>query len=516
MKSQTTFKETFEDIASQFQIKGKISDTHASFGDGFGRLEINFELIDENTGSVFVYLYVRTTSWDFPGERTDANEFISVLLAAFLRIDVNLSCSLIDIPHPAVEAPETEIYARYVVPEQPQNAIYILGNEGTEKFKEILIAVNYFTLLLPKLFDWSLQEKDGEMVAIPGYNWLKASDWAESVANSIGEPWVHLDWPDTFEELLELEKNGLIETNENEQVQFVFRTNPNWKHYRSINTRITVYEAPSAASALNKRIQTESPWNYIEGIDSKLFLSQNTRNSIGYVDYKLAHKILATLCLPEAEPDIVYIPLEQDFVAASHKHLVFMQRECGRKQFENEREKIRKRHEKESSLLFPVVNFQWNEKINDAEFENLILDLLKREAGVQRARLVSVANERDGGKDILCEWITIPTTGDSISEEVPPSIFRRVIVQCKAYNKSVGKSHVRDIRDTVEHHEATGYFLAVSSQITTTLTDHLDLLRRRGNIWVDWWTRSELEERLSRHQDIAHKYSSIVQIISRT
>jgi hypothetical protein len=387
----------------------------------------------------------------------------------------------------------------------------MLDDEGAKKLKAILTTVQYFKFMLPQLFDWSPEEKDGEIVMIPGYDWLKASKWAGCVANAIGEPWVELGLPDTFEELWRLKEDGQIELDGNEHIQFAFRTNPNWKHYRSINTKITVYEAPTMASTFLERIQVKPPWNSIEGINAKLYLSENTRNAIDYEDSKLANKILSTLCLPDDVSDIVYIPLEYDFAAVSRQYLIFMQRECGRKRFESEREKVRKRHERESTLLFPLVNFRWNEQINDAEFENLILDLLKREPGVHRARLVSVANERDGGKDILCEWFTAPLAVESVSEQVPPTVFRRVIVQCKAYSKSVGKSEVRDIRDTIDHHQATGYFLAVSSQITTTLTDHLDSLRRRGNIWVDWWTRSELEERLSKHRDIAQKYQNVVQ-----
>jgi hypothetical protein len=511
MKSQAAFDTIFETISDQLELEGVVGDTRASFSDSLAPLIVHFDFIDEETRSVFVYFYVRTTSWDLPGERTDANELISVLLATFLHVELGLSCSLIDIPHPAGDMPETEIYARYIVPEQPQNATYILNDEGVEQLKRILAVTQYFKLLLPHLFDWSPEERDGEMVTVPGYDWNKASRWAGYIANTIGEPWVEFDWPDTFEELLELSDSGKVEIDGNEGIQFVFRANPDWKHYRSINTGITVYEARAAASVLLERIQANPPWDCVEGIDSKLFLSERSRTAIAYDNLDFATKILSTLCLPDDKPNIVFVPLEQDFVAISRQHLVFMRRECGRRQFENEREKIRKRHEKESSLLFPLVNFHWNEQIGDAEFERLVLDLLKREPGVHRARLVSVANERDGGKDILCEWFTTPTTTDDVSDEAPPTVFRRVIVQCKAYSKSVGKSDVRDIRDTVDHHEATGYFLAVSSQITTTLTDHLDTLRRRGDIWVDWWTRSELEERLSRHQDIARKYPNVVQ-----
>ncbi|MBN2230274.1 MAG: hypothetical protein JW779_11860, partial [Candidatus Thorarchaeota archaeon] len=234
MKSQIAFTKMFQTISDQLEIEGVIRNTRASFSDSSAPLIVHFDLIDAETRSVFVYFYVRTTSWDLPGERTDANELISVLLAAFLQVEFGLSCSLIDIPHPAGDMPETEIYARYIVPEQPQNATYILNDEGVEHFKRILSITQYFKLLLPHLFDWSPEERNGEMVTVPGYDWVKASRWAGYIANTIGEPWIDFDWPDTFEELLELVESGKLEIDGNEGVQFVFRENPDWKHYRSI------------------------------------------------------------------------------------------------------------------------------------------------------------------------------------------------------------------------------------------------------------------------------------------
>jgi hypothetical protein len=59
--------------------------------------------------------------------------------------------------------------------------------------------------------------------------------------------------------------------------------------------------------------------------------------------------------------------------------------------------------------------------------------------------------------------------------------------------------------------EFCGYcFLIVSSQLTTTLTDHLEKLRSEGKFWVDWWTRSEIEDRLKESLDILAKYPNIV------
>ena len=109
-------------------------------------------------------------------------------------------------------------------------------------------------------------------------------------------------------------------------------------------------------------------------------------------------------------------------------------------------------------------------------------ELLKQEKGVQWIRRASVSKERDGGKDLIAEWATPPLTGQVIKEGNNPFTVRRVIVQCKASKRSVGKSQVQDIRDTIEHHNAQGYFLVVSSQVATSLTDHLLALKDGGNI----------------------------------
>lgn len=62
----------------------------------------------------------------------------------------------------------------------------------------------------------------------------------------------------------------------------------------------------------------------------------------------------------------------------------------------------------------------------------------------------------------------------------------------------MNKDAVKDIRDTMDDHHATGYFLAVASHITSDLTDHLDPLRTRGEYWADWWNGTEIEERLNK------------------
>jgi hypothetical protein len=307
MTVQTIFENVSQELAEQLDIKCKVHNHHAVF-ENEPPLSMHLELLDEKIAGVFIYFYVRTTSWDLPGERTDAHELISVLLAAFLRIELGFSCTLIDISNPAVEVPETEIYARYIVPTQPHNATYTLDEAGINALRSILDTVLYFKTLLPHLFDWSVEEREGQPIAIPTYDWLKATNWAGCVANALDEPWVDLDWPENFTELMTLVENGEIELEANEQIQFAFRTNPNWKHYRSVNTGISVYEASTIAAVLTERIQARPPWDLLEGVDAKLYLSGKTHNAILNEYYKLVSKALPILTSVKTS-DVVCIPL---------------------------------------------------------------------------------------------------------------------------------------------------------------------------------------------------------------
>jgi hypothetical protein len=154
----------------------------------------------------------------------------------------------------------------------------------------------------------------------------------------------------------------------------------------------------------------------------------------------------------------------------------------------------------------------WNGEIDGGEFELFIRELLQREPGVRWIRQVSASNEPDGRRDLICEWITPPLPGQQLMPEQNPYFVRRVIVQCKARKKSVGKSEISDIRDTIDHHEAHGFFVAVSTNITRELTEYFEKLRYGGRYWIDWWTRSEIEERLLLNLDIVERFPNVVRV----
>ena len=75
----------------------------------------------------------------------------------------------------------------------------------------------------------------------------------------------------------------------------------------------------------------------------------------------------------------------------------------------------------------------------------------------------------------------------------------------QAYQRSVNKTHVKDIRDTLDYYEATGLFLAV---VTAPLIDHLASLSKKYD--VDWWTGREIFKALRQYPVIAEQYKDIV------
>jgi len=111
---------------------------------------------------------------------------------------------------------------------------------------------------------------------------------------------------------------------------------------------------------------------------------------------------------------------------------------------------------------------------------------------------------------LIADWFTLYPAESLIPEGTPPLVPRKVLVQIKTSSKSVNKSAVKDIRDTMDDHKASGYFLAVSSQITSNLTDYLDRIRSDGRLWAEWWNRIEIEERLNAYPEIAAKYHDLV------
>ncbi len=405
---------------------------HANLEKEGSPISIGCDRVGKN--SVFVCLYVRTTSWDFEGERTDLHDALSVLVCSFLRfLASGVSCQIWDVPHPVAHIPKTEIYARYVTFEQPLDSFFTLDTGGYKRLSDVLKAIRAFEILLPHMTAWV--KRSPKAVELTLYDWQ-----APEIA------------------------------------QYNLRRNPCWFYYRSIRPSISVFCNPPLAAGLRVLLKEQTAWEALRGHKGDLYVSRDAKNFIGFAVKKRAIGILRALPNEKKADDVCFIPIENYLVAVGIGHVLFLKSDCGHKRFEQERESLRSHHRQEAALLFPPSKITWRASIDDAAFEELILQLLMHEPGVRWVRKMGHTNEPEGGRDIIAEWDTPPVSGQTLEEGRSPVVMRRVVVQCKTSRRAVGKAQVRDIHDLLKRHNASGFLLAVSSHLTVGLIGHLSKL----------------------------------------
>lgn len=243
-------------------------------------------------------------------------------------------------------------------------------------------------------------------------------------------------------------------------------------------------------------------WEFVDGIDGKILyqvdMEKESFNYVSHDDWKRILKVIKDMGVKEYT------------IVCQINHLYLLERSniwIFEGDFSDygvtiEKEKILKRQSLENRILYFNRVFKWRYPVNPGRFEELISDLLETDIMVQSVRLVGKSNDADGGRDLLIYKKYLQDAGT----------YRigLQIGQCKAYEKSVNKSHVRDIRDTLDYHNANGFFLAVTSVITSQLIDHLCKLKEKRD--VDWWTEREIFKKLRQNPQIADGYFDILVI----
>jgi hypothetical protein len=257
--------------------------------------------------------------------------------------------------------------------------------------------------------------------------------------------------------------------------------------------------------------------HFARGVDAAAVFANGICNGIPYRVIKRGSNILAKIEGASSEPLILAVDSHCIFIG--NKTVVSLRAFCGREIFERERGAVLKRRQEEDHVFFADTAVEWVLPIDAEALEVLCEELLRREPGVMRAKLVGRANDRDAGRDIIAEF-SIPRghagTGensDSDNSGHPPRKIR-TLVQVKSRSKTIGKQHVQDIRDTLEHHQADGFLLVAYPRISAALVSHLEALRER-NIYVDWWEARDLEDRLRRHPDISQRFPMVVTLKHR-
>jgi hypothetical protein len=439
-----------------------------------------FIKIKEPTDFSFYFLE-RTYDILYNGDRTDVHVVISLMFASFLRaFDSKISSSLFDIAHPIVD---DEIWGRYVIPEQ---APLLLGISNWSQLQEAIVKIIMTMVFWREIF-W-------HFAGCPCKECLKATNLADNVREyDLPKEMVH-------------SKNKQLKSTSN--LNYGSRIKPSWSYFYDIKNEITVIKSEELSSYYEyiKNLDRDK-LERVEGVNGKLFLQEELKNFISNNSIRELKRVIRALGQNTLCFELNILPLENMLILVSKPYIIALGRLCGINEFKTEREFLRARHNDESRLLFPVSLFEWEENVSPEQFEGLIKALLEREPNVRSVRKASPTNQGDAGRDLLIEW-SIRNEG-VMSDNHPPISIIKVVGQCKASNKTIGKNKVMDIRDTIETHNSQGYFLAVSSQLTAPMTEKLEDLKSKG-LWSEWWNREDIEIRLSKNQDLLPSFPKVV------
>jgi len=435
----------------------------------------------ENQSNLSFYFLQRTPDVVYQGDRSDVHVVLSLMFASFLRIfDLGISSSLFDIPHPVVP---DEIYGRYIMPVQSP---ILFGINSKEKLIEVITKIISMTAIWREIL-W-------ENLECPCEECLKNAN----IDNKRG-----YEIPTEFETSLEPLYSS-------DHINFGSRIRPNWDCYYDMDNEVTIIKSKSLSNYLRFIFQLKTQdTKKIEGINGKLLLDGDVKNFIDNQTLQEFNKLIKTLIKNKTKIYYNLIPLENMVVTVVKDYIIALGRLAGKYEFKQERELVRKRHNQESQLLFPVSEFEWLNPVCPDQFEGLIKALLEREPNVITVRKPAPINQGDKGRDLLIEWNVINSA--ILSDKTPPTSLIKFVGQCKTSKKTIGKNKVQDIRDTLETHDSGGYFLAVNTQISAPLTEKLEELKDKG-YKVEWWNKEDIESRLSNNQDLIPLFSKVIKV----
>ncbi|MFF1499520.1 restriction endonuclease [Streptomyces sp. NPDC058316] len=447
-------------------------------------------LIFEETPSDDVFMALHCSALrHFNGDRTDLHDVCSWLAASFLRRLGVASTALIDIEHPATMIP-AELYGRYLIPAQPEGYVLAPGNVGLGLAGDMIeyLAVFEHTAHTHTSFWHPKFESPLEPTHDYDAGRSEVDAWAQDLASLLGD-------------------------RASPEDIYTQRLSAGWFYYRTTDGAIAVVESEELVDFLE--LLGTDPNEEIAGINGFLYTGKGLDNFIPRGALKIADRIfgqdgaLATSSCPAAEATV--IPLENGVILAKGYRAVLLRHDTGMGGFTRERSLVLERNRLEQERLFPPSEFTWTDEVDGGRFEQLIYDLLECEPGVREVRAIGSSREGDGGRDLVVSWVTPPVPGEAVTEGDTPARERRIIIQCKARKRSVGRSDLGGgILDTLFMYHAEGYFLATSSQPAVAVIDLLEEVRRRGDYFTGWWGRAEIEQRLRRNPQVLKRYADIV------
>lgn len=444
--------------------------------------KVNASYVGPNANDLSGYFSLRTTSWEWDGERTDLHDLLSILWALSLRARDVASVHLIAELNPATGI-DSEIYARILLPRQEGTIANLVGRPYLKALSVEAYAAN---------------ELITEMFGVPASGPSEIRDSGADYQNPPG-------WVAAARQRLRLPSSSGWEFNHRKALDT--------KVFTSLKRGITIAElGERPMMTLHDRLASFQPAVANVG-DVCAIRSPHLLNAVGNKQISRANSFLRMM--EGGTPDPTIIPLDSHVVFLGNQFLVSIAAECGAAAFEAARVATERRRLAEAEVFLTDAEVCWAEHIDPARFEGLIGELILREEGVHWIRQVGATSEPDGGRDFIADW-TVPPVGLStvgvVDGGVPLHVRRHIAVQVKLRTRGVSRSDLSGIRDTIEHYECSGMLVVAFPNVTTQLLDHLSQLRRRGIFWIDWWGRPEIDGRLRRYPELAARYRDLVSL----
>ncbi len=363
--------------------------------------KINAELLE--TGGILGFFSVRTTSWEFSGERTDLHDVLSLLLAANLRVRDIVSAGLLTEVN-SFSGIDSEIYARIVAPFQ-EGAIASLCSRS------------YFQALSRESFAADALARD--VLELP----VLADPEDRGDATYEPEP----DWVVGVRRTLRLKVHG--------DYEYRVRTLPDWRVLTSVARGASAAElGRSAIDRLRDAFAGFRP-QVADSPGHRAYRTDALLNAIPLRTLAKAERLLRAI-----EPDLrdpLVVPIETHAIVIGRTALAAIAAPCGSAAFEDSRSEADHARRTADQVFLRTERFEWSDHPDPERFEAMIGELLEREPGMHWIRQVGGTREGDDGRDFMAEWESAPTGGlvEGVSDGQQLTERRHILVQVKISRK---------------------------------------------------------------------------------
>lgn len=428
----------------------------------------------DSSGIIF-YGAVRLSSfpWDGGGGRTDIHDIFGLMWAAALRA-TGASSPEVWLDVGMVGAPE--IYSRFMFFTQPYSSA--LGEEESK-------------LVGPRLAAHTA--------------WIAHILWDAfhfGPADDVEPRWWEEPKPEWIAGLEDLVQGSSAWI-------WIARENPNWEYLVAGDNSVSIVRLePDARDALDELGSYYRP-QPVTFAGHNIYSEHGLVNCVPEPTIRKGMEILRRVEGSVDAHKVMTIPVDSHCILIGQRTIVALAGRFDAARFNELRVKWERQNAQQSAIFLVGVRWIWNTPLDPTRFEALVDALLSEEPGLEWVRAAGPSFERDQGRDLIAEWVTPPgLPGGDVHYETAVR-RRKVIVQVKSRKKTVGKSDVQDVRDTIERHNADGFLLVAHPGWSNDLFNYCEGLARKG-IWVDVWGPSHLEERLRARPYIAERFADLV------